>query len=309
MLLLTSEHSVSVNVHVNYFRWYQSTPEALNFGPPSGSLPTGAREIQIQFSSGKPNSSLQYAVLLGRNGAENSPVGQQKERVFIGTPGGTSSSDCVSPQTSGVVQVLYGKVRLNPVGAATVDTVGTLTNQHAYLESGPSYDVGVVAINSPITDLASSRPGGTCIFPDWPYLGGTLWFSPSILTGEVALGPIGNQFNVTSSDPPLTDLSYLGWQINGTTSIGYTLTNNAIGHRQLIEAFGAGVVAALTAALAVEFLKSIVGGDSAKDDSGKTASVSKRPLSAADPNRHPVIAGILVLTVYVAAARARRRSR
>ncbi len=88
MLLLTSQRTVAVNVIVKYYRWYQSTAEGLTYGPEAGSLPIGVREVQLQFLNGKPDSTLQYSVLLGRNGAENNPVGQQNEQVFSGSRAG-----------------------------------------------------------------------------------------------------------------------------------------------------------------------------------------------------------------------------
>jgi hypothetical protein len=308
MLLLTSEHAVSVDITIEYYQWYQSTPEGLGFGPQPNSLPTGAREIQLQFSGGKPFSLLQYSVLLGRDGAEDHPIGQQNEQVFSGNPGGTSSSDCVSPQTAGVVQVLYGKVRLNAQGQANITTVGKLINQHAYLKDGANDVVGVIAVNSPITDLAAVGPGNTCIFPDWPYLGGVLWYSPASLGGKVSIGPVGGNFNVTSSNPPLTNLSVLSWQINDSTSINYTLTDNSIAREQLIESFGAGVAAALAAALAVETVKNAVG-KAAEPDDGESAprKDERRGLhNVQDVDRHPVVTAAIVVATTFAAVRARR---
>jgi hypothetical protein len=302
MLLLTSERAVAANITIKYYQWYQSTPEALSFGPQSGSLPTGSREIQIQFSGGKPNSSLQYSVLLGKNGAEDNPVGQQNEQVFSGSPGGTASSDCVSPQTAGVVQVLYGVIRLNAQGKATVTTVGTLTNQHAYLKDGATDVVGVISVNSPITDLGASGPGSTCIFPDWPYLGGILWYSPTSLSGEVSIGQVGSNFSVTSSNPSLTDLSSLSWQINGTTSINYTITDNSVVRQQLIESFGAGVVAALAAALAVETVKNAVGKAAEPDDEDSVLrdAVKGALQRGQHADKHPIMTGAIVVTAVLA---------
>jgi hypothetical protein len=308
MLLLTSERTVGAYVRINYFQWYNSTPESLSFGASSGSFPTGAREIQVQFSGGKPSTALQYAILLGRNGSESNPVGQQNQKIFNGSPGGISSSNCVSPQTSGVVQVLYGQVRLNAQGSASINTVGRLMNQHPYLENGSNDVVGVIDVNTPISALAPSTPGSSCIFPDWPYLGGTAWYSPGNLNGEVTIGSVGNDFSVTSSDPPLVDLATLSWQINGATSISYTLTNNAVAHRQLLESFSAGVVAALAAALALEAIKTATG---TSDASGETptepdATLKKPRLETDFAGRHPIIVGAMTIAVFVAAIRSRR---
>lgn len=303
MLLLTSQRSVTLNVTIRYYQWHKSDAEGLIYGPPSGSLPTGSREIQIQFLGGKPNSLLQYSVLLGRNGAENNPVGQQNEPVFSGNPGGTYTSDCVAPQIAGVVQVLYGKVRLNPQGQATIITVGTLVNQHAYLENGATDVVGVIDVNSPITALSPSGPESTCIFPDWPYLGGVLWYSPAAIGGQVSIGQVSDNYDVTSSNPSLVDLSTLSWQINGPASISYTLTDKNIVHRQLTESFIAGVIAALAAALAVEAAKSAVGKASESDGEDENA----ESVSPDYADRHPVLTGALVLTAVIAAVRGRRQ--
>jgi hypothetical protein len=300
MLLLTSERAVAVNVVVSYFQWYQSTAEGLTYGPEAGSLPTGVREVQLQFLNGKPDSTLQYSVLLGRNGTENDPVGLQNEQIFSGTPGGTYSSDCVNTQTAGIFQVIYGKVHLNMQGQAAVITVGKLVNQHAYLEDGASDDVGVIDVNSPITALSASGPGGTCIFPDWPYLGGVLWYSPSSLGGEVSIGPVANEFNVSSSNPPLTDLSSLSWQINGPTSVNYTLTDNNDVHRQLRDSFIAGVLAALAAALFVEAAKSAL--DKAAESDGQEPA----PIGRTIAEKHPILTGAIVVAAVGAVVRRRR---
>jgi hypothetical protein len=303
MLLLTSQHGIIASVNIDYYNSYQSTQEGMSFGSPSGSLPTGSREIQIQFSGGKPASSLQYSVLLGKNGAEANPVGQQNEQVFSGTPGGTS--DCVSSQTVGIVQVLYGVLRLDAQGRGTVTTVGRLMDQHAFLKEGASYVVGVIDVNSPITDLGSSGPGNTCIFPDWPYLGGVLWYSPTSLSGEVSIGQVGGNYDVTSSNPSLTDLSSLSWQINGSTSINYTMTDDTIGRQQLIESFGAGVVAALAAALAVETAKNAIGkaAESNEEDLTLGNAVREALRDTRNYDKHPVLSRVVVATTILAAIR------
>lgn len=310
MLLLTSQHGIIARVNVNYFKSYQSTPEGMSFGSPSDSLPTGSREIQIQFSGGKPASSLQYSVLLGKNGAEANPVGQQNEQIFSGTPGGTDASDCVSSQTVGIVQVLYGVLRLDAQGRGVVTTVGKLIDQHAFLKEGASYVVGVIDVNSPITDLGSSGPGDTCIFPDWPYLGGVLWYSPTNLSGEVSIGQVASNYNVTSSNPSLTDLSSLSWQINGPTSINYTMIDDTIGRQQLIESFGAGVVAALAAALAVETAKNVIGKAAEPNEEDLTLGNAVREALRDTRNydNHPVLSRVAVIATILAAIRRKNSS-
>ncbi|MGH3401049.1 MAG: hypothetical protein ACRDRJ_00775 [Streptosporangiaceae bacterium] len=300
MLILTNQRQVSVYVTVKYFKSYPTDKSALAIGSPSGSFPNGTRFIEIQFYGGKPDSRIKYSVLLGRDGGEKSPVGSQNQQFFSGSPGSNYRSDCISPQTSGVVQVLYGELVLNKVGRATADSVGPLANQHAYLADGANDIVGVIDINSHITDLATGSAGQACIFPEWPYLGGSLWYSPASLSGEVSVGQLGNGYSVTSSNPPLTDLSSLTWQINGATAINYTLTNESLAHRQLAESFLAGVVAALAAAMAVEAAKSLLT-ESAGQDHGD------KDLKRAPPERgHPILASIIFLASFFGELRRRR---
>lgn len=295
MLLLTSERGVDVNVTVTYYK--------NNHESESGSFPTGTREIEIQFSGGTPNRSLQYSVLLGRNGAENNPIGSQNQQFFSGSPGGDKYSDCISPQTTGVVQSLYGKVHLDGQGEATVTSAGTLVDQHAYLAEGANDVVGVIDINSPITELAAvGGAGGTCVFPEWPYLGGILWYSPSSLSGEVSIGPLGSSYSVTSSNPPLTDLSSLTWQINGATAISYTLSNDSIAHRQLVESFLAGVASALAAALAVEAAKNAIGKAAEPAEASKKQqeeSFARIPRARTE-DKHPALTAGLFAAVFLA---------
>lgn len=306
LLLLTSEHNVGITVSINYYQWDRPSAEGVAYGPQSGSFPTGAREIQLQFDGGKPRSLLQYAVLLGRDGAESDPVGQQTNDVYSGTPGGNLSSDCVA-QTAGIVQTLSGQVRLDSQGQATVDTAGALADQHAYLQEGSGDVVGVLDVNSPITDLAASGPGGTCVFPDWPYLGGILWYSPSSLGGEVSLGQIGSGYSVTSSNPPLTDLSSLSWQVSGPTAISYTLTNDSIEHQQLVESFGAGVVAAVSAALAVEAAKNAIGkaSEPGEENHDREGPAAADPPASGSADKHPVLASTFLALAFWAALKKR----
>jgi hypothetical protein len=300
LLLLTSQRSVNVYLTVKYLSH-------------SYSFPAGTRVIQMQFYGGAPHSTLQYSVLLGSNGAETNPVGSLNQEFFSGTPGGNSGSDCISPQISGLVQTLYGKVRLDGQGAATVTSSGTLLNQHAYLEEGSNDVVGVIAINSPITELAAG--GGadeTCIFPEWPYLGGVLWYPPSGLTGEVLVGQITSGYDVTSSNPALTDLSTLSWQINGPTAISYTLTNDSAAHRQLVESFLAGVVSALAAALLVETAKNAIGkAAEPADEAAPSREQTPTPASGGvvERDKHPLLTGSLVLAAFWAGLKERRSSR
>lgn len=142
---------------------------------------------------------------------------------------------------------------------------------------------------------------GTCIFPDWPYLGGVLWYSPAGLSGEVSIGPVANKFSVSSSNPPLEDLSALSRQINGPTSVNYTLTDNDIVHGQLIDSFIAGILAALAAALFVEAAKSAVGKAA---ESGSEEPPRDGPNNTTDG--HPVLTGAFVLATLIAIVRRRR---
>lgn len=99
--------------------------------------------------------------------------------------------------------MLYGKVGLDGSGRAIVTSAGVLASQHAYLREGASAVVGLIDINSPITDLSSaSGAAGSCVFPEWPCIGGTPWYAPRALTGEVSVGPLVGGYSVTSSGAP-----------------------------------------------------------------------------------------------------------
>jgi len=160
--------------------------------------------------------------------------------------------------------------------------------------------VGVIDVNSPITALSASGPGGTCIFPDWPYLGGVLWYSPAGLGGEVSIGQVADRFSVSSSNPSLADLSVLSWQINGPTSVNYILTDNNKVHGQLTDSFIAGVLAALAAAFFVEAAKGAV------DKGAETETEVPAPVGPSYADRHPVLTGAIVLAAVVAVFRRRR---
>src|SRR6202030_234320 len=111
----------------------------------------------------------------------------------------------------GVKQVLYGTVSLNNQGSASIETVGRLANQRAYALEGDNDIVNVVDIVSPIATLGSPSVASRCalILPDWPYLGGTAWYSPSELTGSINVGQVSPDYTVEASNPPLGDLAFL----------------------------------------------------------------------------------------------------
>lgn len=274
LMFILNERQVALQLQINYYSDYYPSAEELGFGDASGALPTGDREIQMQFIGGKPRSELQYAILLGQGAAESDPIAQQSEILFTGNPGSVIDADCTSPQTMGVTQVLYGRVMLDSQGNGSVDTIGRLGDQHGYLSDGTNNVVGLLDIVPPVTDIEPpGHLGQGCMLrlPDWPYLGGILWYSPSELSGEVTVGPVGANYRVDSAIPALANSSTLSWTINGPTAINYTLTNTALESLQANKAFWAGIFAALAAAFAVEVVNSVIGviGLTAPEGSGE----------------------------------------
>lgn len=302
VIILTNERQAGVIINVNYYQKYNSTPEGLGFFAPSGALPIGVRQIYLQFVNGVPRHHLSYAILLGRNSSETHPIAQQGQELVNTSPGGSLSTGCTSVQTMATTQVLYGRVELNPQGNGSVDTVGKLQDQHAYLTSGQADIVGVLNLNTPFAAPLRSRLVPSCTFADWPYLAGIRWYSPSNLTGSVNIGPIGSNYTVDSATPALSDLSQLSWQVNGPTSITYTLTDNNVAYRQEAEAFIAGVAVAAGAALAVEAIKSLFDtAEVADSNSGRSRTTGiQRPAR----RRHPYVTAILSGSFLLAAIRA-----
>lgn len=86
MLLLTNERTVNADLTVTYSQG-RPTAKDLGPGPESGTFPAGTRDIRVQFYSAIPGTTLQYAVFLGRNGAEKTPIGSAKPAVLQRHPG------------------------------------------------------------------------------------------------------------------------------------------------------------------------------------------------------------------------------
>lgn len=297
VMFMISERQVALQLEINYYTSYYPSAEELGFGNLSGSLPTGNREIQMQFIGGRPGSELQYTVLLGQGAAESDPIAQQNEMLATGSPGSMISANCTSPQTMGVTQVLYGRVRLDSQGDGSVDTIGRLSNQHAYLSDGTANVVGLLDIVPAVTDMESPADFTQgCVFPDWPYLGGVLWYSPAELSGEVTVGPVGGNYSVDSAIPTLSNLSSLSWTINGPTAINYTLTDTALASHEAREAFWAGVLAALAAGFAVEVVNSAVEVFESRNagESAATPALLGTRDSVREGNARPILIAFLV---------------
>lgn len=303
---MTNERKVAVQFQINYYRAYYPSAEELGFGSASGPLPTGDREIQMQFAGGRPHSELRYAVLFGQGAAEINPIAEQKERLSVGNPGSIISADCTSPQTMGVTQILYGQVKLDPQGTGSVDTIGRLRDQHVYLSDGTDRVVGLLDIVPPVTDIEPpGRIGQGCTLrlPDWPYLGGTLWHSPSALSGEVTVGSVGSNYRVDSAVPPLANSSSLSWTVRGPTAINYTLTDTLLEHRQALEEFWAGILAALATGFAVEVINVAIGifEPTSSGDSEGTLTSSGGSDSASAPKVQSLLIRIVAVSFVITA--------
>jgi hypothetical protein len=309
MLLLTNEHHVAVTLTINYFRGYISTADGLSYDAFTGTFPTGAREVGLNFSQGRPGRVLSYALLLSSGAAEINPIAQQSKELLSGNPGSTISSNCGSIANLDISQVLFGEVRLNPFGAGSVDTVGTLRSQHAYETTGEESAVNLLQIASPAPGSQQPSSSGPCLFSNWPYLGGYPWYAPHRIAGQISVGPVGNGYTVSSSNPALGDASELSWSVDGPTSVNYILTNTALVHRQQLEAFGAGAAVAVAATFFVEVIK-MLNGDGGSSDDGKTPEGSTDAKHGQiGPAEYGALGSFVVWIIILKALQALRRVR
>ena len=267
MMIITNERHMAAELQIGYFGGFDASIGNIALsGRLSGSLPTGIRYISINFAGGTPRSMLQYAVLLNEDASEADvtgeqivgPTGGRENPISVGQPGGQITGNCQLPENTEFGQVLYGSTQVAADGSGSAEIAGRLTNQHAYLTSGQNDIVNVMELLPTAAGMLSAGTRGECAWnmPDWPYLGGVEWYSPTVLSGYLDIGTVASKYSVVSSEPALEDLSTLYWELTGPTAINYNLIDNLIVRDQGVDLFWAGVLAALAAGLLIEWFKS-----------------------------------------------------
>jgi hypothetical protein len=257
MILLTNQPNATVTYTVSYYEGSYTEPgQTLYYGPDSDT-PLNTRGLTFDIHVSPHAGPLKFALLLNHDAAMVNATGTQGLGYVDNTaPGEEIQSSCPSLYSFATTQVLSGVVDVDSTGDASISLVGGVPSYVSYPNNGDLIPVNVLQM---LPTGGSSLNFGASVcsvnLVNWEQVGGEPWVTPTYGGGQINIGTVPAGLYIESANPPTVDAQTLTWNLQGPADVSYTLFDSGSQSADAIWLFWAGVAAAFSATMFVEFVK------------------------------------------------------
>lgn len=258
VVFLTNQPGATVTYSVTYYQGSYTEPGQTIYTGPDSDTPLNTRALTFVVHVSPRAGQLKFALLLNRDAAMTDASATRGVGYIDSTvPGGAIQSSCPSLYSFSTNQVLSGVTDVNSTGDADISLVGGIPSYVHYPNNGDLIPVNVLQMLP--TGGGSSNSGASACsvnLINWEQVGGVSWETPAYGSGQVSIGSVPPGLYIESANPPTVDAQTLSWNLQGAADVSYTLFDSDSQSADAIWLFWAGVVAAFSATMLVEFIKS-----------------------------------------------------